>query len=134
LPYIVVGTWWHGSKQKFQWSFKLKCETFARAKHKITAYKVAPTMKALEIIIKEFQGIPCHTMYTSSVEATGWSAAIRKIREDKVMEKERVPPEYQWHWRHENQSKTVCFLRVPAPFALYKLPPIYIVVALYMEH
>jgi hypothetical protein len=26
-------------------------------------------MKALEII-KEFQGIPCHTMYTSSVEAT----------------------------------------------------------------
>jgi hypothetical protein len=51
------------------------------------------------------------------------AAAIRKIREDKVMEKERVPPDYQWHWMHENQSKTVCFvsfnLRVPAPFALY---------------
>jgi hypothetical protein len=65
--YELVGTWWE--QQKFQWSFKLKCEKFARAKHKITAYKVAPTMKALEII-KEFQGIPCHTMYTSSVEAT----------------------------------------------------------------
>jgi hypothetical protein len=61
------------------------------------AYKViAPNMKALGIIIKEFQGIPCHIpSCTPPVLKPREAAAMRKIREDKVMEKEREPPEYQ---------------------------------------